>query len=104
MTMSITTDQLTSLLTAAAEAGAARVAAMLQPSDELISQRTAWEEFGRGTVEGWVANGMVKPRRVGASRNSKVLYSRSELKSLASAIRTSAAIVKRYKSHRTKQQ
>lgn len=99
-TVTISTEDLQRMLTAAAEAGAAKVAAMLRPAEDLLSQREAWNIYGRGTVEGWVESGLVKPQRGGTAANSKRLYSRAELQTLATAKQTATALVRRYKSHR----
>lgn len=91
-TITLTAAQLSKLLTDAAEAGAAKVLARLQPKTDLVSQHEAWRQFGRKTVEGWVADGLIIPRRTGSSRNSKLVYSLSELKALTSAIDTASVI------------
>lgn len=99
-TVTITTEDLQRMLTAAAEAGAAKVAAMLRPEEDLLSQREAWAIYGRGTVEGWVESGLVRPRRGGTAANSKRLYSRADLQTLATAAKNAPALVKRYQSHK----
>ena len=82
---------LVSLLQTAAEAGAAKVAAMFKPSEDLISQREACRRYGRGTVERWVREGKVSPRRVGG----KCLYSAAQLQSLCRALEVADIIVSR---------
>ncbi|MBQ7689810.1 MAG: hypothetical protein IJT30_01260 [Muribaculaceae bacterium] len=95
-TITINHNDLQALLTAAAEAGAARIAAMLSPEADLISQRKAYQLFGRGVVEAWIERGLIRPKRVGEAANSKRLYSRSEMHALATADDTASAIVRRY--------
>lgn len=51
----------------------------MHPGHDELSQRRAWDEFGRARVEQWVEQGLLKPRRVGASKNAKRMYSRLEL-------------------------
>lgn len=82
---------LVSLLQTAAEAGAAKVAAMFKPAEDLISQREACRRYGRGTVERWVSEGKVAPRQVGGKR----LYSASQLQSLCRALEVADIIVSR---------
>ena len=99
-TYTLTQKDLTALLTAAAEAGAARIAAQLSPQDEYISQREAWRTFGRSTVEQWVADGSIRPQLMGNAANSRKAYKRSELNVLATARKASELVVRKYKSHR----
>ncbi len=89
--MTLTEDSLVRMLTAAAEAGAAKVLAVLQPGEDYISQNEAYRQFGRGTVERWVKDCKVTPRRVGGKR----LYSLSELRNLCRALEVSDIIVAR---------
>ena len=76
------------MLAAAAEAGAAKVLARLTPADDLVSQNEAYRQFGRRTVEAWVAEGLITPQRAGTAENSKRFYSLAELSSLAHAEKT----------------
>lgn len=87
----ITHHDLVALLQTAAEAGAARVAAMFKPSEDLISQREACRRYGRGTVERWLREGRATPRRVGG----KCLYSAAQLQSLCRALEVADIIVSR---------
>ena len=83
------------MLVEAAEAGAARVAALLRPDEDLVSQNEAYRRYGRRTVENWVKRGLLKPRKVGTAVNSRVKYSLSEMHSLCSALEASDIIVRR---------
>lgn len=58
---------------------AAAVVREMHPGRDEITQRQAWQEFGRERIEGWVKQGLIKPRRIGAAKNSKRMYSRLEL-------------------------
>ena len=89
--VTITQGELVRLIQTAAEVGAAKVAAMLKPSEDLISQREAWSRYGRGTIERWVSEGKVTPRRVGGKR----LYSASQLQTLCRALEVADIIVSR---------
>lgn len=62
-----------------AELGAANYAKRMAPAKDKISQRDAFGEFGEVNVRRWLRAGVVSTTRSGASRNSKVLYSRAEL-------------------------
>lgn len=59
--------------------GAANYAKMLFPAKDLISQREAYRQFGEAAVKDWVRRGLVSKVRNGATKNSKILYSRAEL-------------------------
>ena len=98
ITLTITEHDLVKLMTAAAEAGAAKVAAAFRPSEDLICQNEAWRRYGKRIVQGWVERGLVKPRKVGISTNSKLVYSASELHALCRALEVSDIIVRRSRS------
>lgn len=51
----------------------------MQPGSDEISQRQAYELYGRDKVERWVKEGLVKPYRGGMAKNSKKLYSRLQI-------------------------
>lgn len=99
-TYTLTQNDLTALLTAAAEAGAAKIAALLSPQDEYISQNEAWRIYGRTSVEQWVAEGSIRPQLMGNAANSRKAYKRSELNMLATARKASELVVRKNKSHR----
>lgn len=58
---------------------AAAIVREMHPGHDELSQRRAWEEFGRARIEQWVEQGLIRPRRVGAAKNAKRMYSRLEL-------------------------
>lgn len=58
---------------------AAALVREMHPGHDEITQRQAWEEFGRTRIEQWVKEGLIKPRRVGQAKNAKRMYSRLEL-------------------------
>lgn len=94
-TIKLSERDLVALLTNAAQAGAARIAATLAPTQDLITQNEAYRTFGRRTVEQWVERGYITPRRLGEAANSRRAYSLAELRSLTAAIDTSSMILNR---------
>lgn len=58
---------------------AAAIVREMHPGHDELSQRRAWEEFGRARIEQWVEQGLIRPRRVGEAKNAKRMYSRLEL-------------------------
>jgi hypothetical protein len=58
---------------------AAALVREMHPGRDELTQRQAWEEFGRTRIEQWIAQGLLKPRRVGEAKNAKRMYSRLEL-------------------------
>ena len=65
--------------------GAAELAKRLKPADDLVSARTAYAMFGKPVIEEWVKRGLCSPRRSGPHKNSKLLFSVSELQSVRAA-------------------
>lgn len=51
----------------------------MHPGHDEMTQRQAWEEFGRARIEQWVEQGIITPRRAGTAKNAKRMYSRLEL-------------------------
>jgi hypothetical protein len=68
--------QLKNIIQAAAEEAVRKYIAMTNPTDDEISARQAYKEFGEGWVKSQVACGVIKPLRKGTSKNSKKVYSR----------------------------
>lgn len=64
---------------ASAKLLAAALVREMHPGRDELTQRQAWQEFGRERIEGWIRQGLIKPRRVGEAKNSKRMYSRLEL-------------------------
>lgn len=62
---------------------AAAVVKRMKPSDDNISKRQAFEEFGRGFIEKNTAPfGSLRPIRLGKAKNSPIYYSRLEIAGL----------------------
>ena len=59
--------------------GALEAKKILEPKSDEMSQREAYDEFGRRFVEDAVKKGNITMIRKGSGRNSKIIYSRSEL-------------------------
>lgn len=67
---------------------AAAIVRQTRAKDDLISQRQAYEEFGRRWIEQRTApQGVLTPVRQGGAKNSKLMYSRFEIASLIEAER-----------------
>lgn len=67
---------------------AAAIVRQTRPNDDLISQRQAYEEFGRRwIVKRTAPAGVLKPIRQGGAKNSKLMYSRLEIAALVEAER-----------------
>lgn len=63
-----------------AELFAAAIVKQLRPADDLISQRKAFEEYGRDFIKRNTApKGDIKPIRTGSAANSPLKYSRTEI-------------------------
>ena len=65
-----------------------------QPMADLVSRTALCKEFGRGWVENREAQGLLVGKRAGASRNSKILFSRLEAMALLEAERQHRAEVR----------
>ena len=62
---------------------AAAIVKQLRPGDDLISQRQAYEEFGRDFIKRNTApKGVLMPLRTGTASNSPLKYSRTEILAL----------------------
>lgn len=71
----------------AADLLAAAIVHRMSPEDDNISQTQAHKEYGRRRVEQWVKAGLVKGVRSGPSANSKIMYSRFEIRAAIEAER-----------------
>lgn len=56
-----------------------KLAVMLHPEKDEMSERQAYKEFGRGKVMNWVALGLITPIRAGKHKRSRKIYYRSQL-------------------------
>lgn len=71
--------QLFQEILASADILAAALVKRMNPGNDEISQRQAWSEFGRRRIDNMVGEGLLRPKRIGAARNSRVMYSRLEI-------------------------
>ncbi len=62
-----------------AELGAANYAKKISLSNDSLSQRGAYKEFGEARVKRWIKSGLVNKVRAGNTSRSKIIYSRAEL-------------------------
>lgn len=62
-----------------AELGAANYARTVSLTNDSISQRSAFKEFGEARIRRWLKSGLVNKIRSGSSSRSKIIYSRAEL-------------------------
>jgi hypothetical protein len=65
----------------------AAIVQQMSPGMDEITQRQAYDEYGRPWVEKNTKRGLLRPRRKGAAKNSPLMYSRTELLALISAER-----------------
>lgn len=81
------------LLDMAAESAVAKFASMLAPEKDLISQREAFKLYGEGRVRTWLHAGLITNRgRTNGAKNSKILYSKTELQQVEYATRVQGAL------------
>ena len=87
-------NEIADIIQAAFEAGGASMRAMLRPQDDRMTQREAFDVFGRACVERLTAAGVVSYYRAGNSTNSSKYYSRAQLQQAVAAERIKGDIVK----------
>ncbi len=75
-------DDIKSLLESAAEIGALKALREAGIYNDEISQREAYRIFGAANVKSLVEQKKISPIRIGKSKNSKIFYSRLQLKTL----------------------
>ena len=56
--------------------------AQMRPNDDEMTERQAFDEFGRGFVQNCVDLGLVVPLRAGKHKNSRKVYYRSQLQAI----------------------
>lgn len=79
----MTTEQLFREVMGSVDLMAAAIVRRLRPADDLISQRKAYEEFGRDYIRKRTApRGTLQPQRTGTAPNSPLKYSRTEILAL----------------------
>jgi hypothetical protein len=75
--------QFKNMLMDMAQLGAAMALKTASPQSDEMSQREAWETFGRQRIALWDKLGYISAKqRYGSSANAKINYSRSELMAL----------------------
>lgn len=85
--------ELMEMLTMAAESAIAKYVAMSNPTSDLISQREAYRLYGKARVQKWVDAQLIKNHgRLTDAKNSKRLYSKSELAQAEYAERVKGAL------------
>ena len=72
-------QQDTSLLLRIARVSSAATVALLHPDFDELSKREAQELHGRKWLDYHIAQGNISPRRKGPAKNSKMVFSRTEL-------------------------
>ena len=91
--ITIEVRDLMQLLDMAATSAVSRFASLLAPDKELISQREAFKLYGEGRVKKWLEAGLLKNRgRTNGAKNSKILYSKTELQQVEYATRVKGAL------------
>ncbi|MFA7493083.1 MAG: hypothetical protein WCZ43_06170 [Proteiniphilum sp.] len=59
--------------------GAAQMLKMTSPASDNLSQREAYQAFGKGRVKRWVSTGMIGKMRSGSTIRSKFHYLSNKL-------------------------
>lgn len=77
--------QLKALLLATAETAIERYMRKNEPKKDLISQRQAFSLYGEGSVKRWERAKQLTTLRGGPTKNSPILYSKSEMQAIFSA-------------------
>lgn len=68
---------------ASADLLAAALLRRMKPGMDEISQRQAYDEYGRRWImRNTYPEGVLRPRRIGGSKNSRLMYSRTEIAAL----------------------
>lgn len=68
---------------ASADLLAAALIRRMRPGDDEITQRQAYDEYGRAWImRNTYPEGVLRPRRIGGSKNSRLMYSRTEIAAL----------------------
>ena len=75
---------------------AAAIVKRMSPSDDEITTRKAYAQYGKGWIDEATDKGLLHPRRKGHAKNSAVMYSRHEILSLIESERQVVAKLKRY--------
>lgn len=75
--MDITLSQLQQMLQSAAKLGAMEV--MRNTQSDLISKSECYRRFGRRWMDHQIANGTIKGKRRGSEKNSKVVFSLTDI-------------------------
>ncbi len=78
-----TTAQMFNEVMASADLLAAALLRRMKPGMDEISQRQAYDEYGRRWImRNTYPEGVLRPRRIGGSKNSRLMYSRTEIAAL----------------------
>lgn len=81
--MEIDLWHLNNIIKAAAKEAVEQYVLMQNPTQDEITERKAFEEFGEGWVKHLLSVGILeKPKRKGVHKNSPKVYSRSKLREL----------------------
>lgn len=77
------TAQMFNEVMASADLLAAALLRRMKPGMDEISQRQAYDEYGRRWImRNTYPEGVLRPRRIGGSKNSRLMYSRTEIAAL----------------------
>lgn len=98
MTIQMELYELKNLISESVGLGVEKVIKELTPAKDAISQREAYKAYGEARVKAWVRSGLVSRTRNGETSRTKILYSKSELKELATAEKLHTIIKRDFKS------
>lgn len=88
-------DVMTEMLSAS-DLLAAAIVKRINPADDEINKRTAYEVYGRPWIDEATAKGLLHTRRKGSARNSPVMYSKHEIMALIESERQAVNRLKSY--------
>ena len=71
--------ELKNIIMEMSEIGAANYAKTITPQTDTFSERQAFKMFGETNVRRWISEGSIDYKRIGASKNSRKIYSYSQL-------------------------
>lgn len=78
-----TTAEMFNEVLSAADLLAAAILKRMRPGEDEITQRQAYDEYGRKWImRNTYPEGVLRPRRIGGAKNSRLMYSRTEIAAL----------------------
>ena len=85
MPISLSIIELKKICADMAALGAARLRSEIEPAGDSLSQRQAFERYGQGRIRRWEREGLLKPKRNGPFKRSKLVYSVADIMAIEAA-------------------